>query len=164
MLLCLSAFSQGQDKSPTDLHMFGVSPKLQARLEKRLKQFVECQQNHDCQALDSLVAGYYFSDPNHKKSYSPSQKEKLIEGIKQRPILAFSVRQAVGSTANFSEPLRRRTWWLEGCAEFREEGQIQKAEARVHVYFQRDWLFSPITILRYEGGSFLPCKNAASAR
>ena len=153
------AASAQEEKRPRDLRLFGVSRKLHARLEERLSQFIECQRSLECQALDRFVASFYFSDPDHKKSYPPSEKQKLIERIKQRPILALTVRQAVGSTANFSEPLRRRTWWIEGCAEFSEEGQIQKAEARVHIYFQRDWLFSPITVLQYESGSFVPCKK-----
>ncbi len=76
ILLCLfSVIASGQEeKSSQDLKMFGVSPTLQARLKKRLSQFIECQRSPDCQALDSFIAGYYFSDPERKKVPNPDRK------------------------------------------------------------------------------------------
>jgi hypothetical protein len=131
ILLCaFSVVASGQEeKTPKDLKMFGVSPKLYARLEKRLSQFIECQQSLDCQVLASFVAGYYFSDPERKKvRLSRSEKQKLVDGIKQSPILGFSAQKAIGSTINFNVALSRRVWWIEGCAEIRHQNEIRKAE------------------------------------
>jgi hypothetical protein len=167
ILLCVfSVIAPGQEeKSSQDLELFGVSPKLHARLEKRLSQFIECQRSPDCQALDSFVAGYYFSDPERKKvKLTRTQKQSLAAGIKQSPILGFTMRRATGSTINFNVPLGKRVWWIEGCAEIRHQEQIERAMAQVNVYYQRDWLFSPIAMFHDAKGSFVPCKNETAAR
>ena len=167
LLLCVfSVIASGQEeKSSQDLKMFGVSPKLHARLEKRLSQFIECQQSLDCHVLDSFVAGYYFSDPERKKvGLTRAEKQKLVEEIRQKPILGFTARKAIGSTINLNVPLSKRVWWIEGCAEIRYQAQVQKAEATVNIYYQRDWLFSPIIVRQSPIGSIVPCKDERSAR
>jgi hypothetical protein len=156
-LLSSPAYSQkrksGRAKPPT--YSGAIPFSLDARLNERLKLYVECQRNNQWDKVAELLGEYLGGEK--KRKLMPEQKRWLLEKLREKPMVNFTRQRTTFSTWILGQPLEARYWDIEGTAEYQERDIVTKERAIILAYLdQGEWFFTPRVIDQYGWRSLMP--------
>src|SRR5882672_6115747 len=117
----------------------------QKNFDDRLKLFVEYQRTERWDKVEELLGDYYCIGRRREK-YSPSQKTRMLEGLKARPMLELDMVRtnvAVG-TDNISLPMNKQYRWVYAFIRFCYGPNCIHIPSRLVGYMNnRKWFFTP---------------------
>jgi len=115
---------------------------MQSSLIERMNAFVEAQRDGRWDQVIEMLGP--FSSSYSRREYTSVEKEWVVQKLKEKPLIKFTPRVVTFSTANFSRPLAKRSWYLEGEGEFlnSEKGKVVIALYR----YNSEWYFQPMVV------------------
>lgn len=119
--------------------------RLERQLVTRLDLFTEAQSAGDWEKVASFLV-----DSVNEEKVTGAQRERMLELIKERPVISFVPETTVESTVNARRPLNKREWELLGCAEYRDNNRVVRFPARVFAFLRKgQWVFTAFSRSSY---------------
>jgi hypothetical protein len=121
---------------------------MQPSLIERMNAFVEAQREGRWEKVTELLGP--FSSSYSRREYTSVEKEWVVRKLKEKPLVNFTPKVVTFSTANFTRPLGKRSWHLEGEGEFLNS---KKGKVVIALYrYNSQWYFQPmvVTAIRIE--------------
>jgi hypothetical protein len=115
---------------------------MQPSLIERMNAFIEAQREGRWDKVTELLGP--LSNGYSRRDYTRVEKEWVVQKLKEKLLIKFRPKVVTFSTANFSRPLAKRSWHLEGEGEFlnSEKGKVVIALYR----YNSEWYFQPMVV------------------